>query len=167
MTLTFDLVTSKFIGVIYWPWPIFIQSTMTVTHKLFKILSGHDVANGRTDRQTDGRPHRWTFVGYFFCLKLPNKRLTEWMENSHRWTFVGYFSTQQVTICLPGQTDGGHTIIRPKLYFGRIKRLKNMLIVLSLNKRYSWSLFYFYIIQNIRLNYFLCHFNSKESRTHL
>jgi len=28
---------------------------MTVTHKLFKILSGHDVANGRTDRRTDGR----------------------------------------------------------------------------------------------------------------
>ena len=32
---------------------------MTVTHKLFKILSGHDVANGlidgRIDRPTDGR----------------------------------------------------------------------------------------------------------------
>jgi len=28
---------------------------MTVTHKLFKILSGHDVANGRTDRRTDGQ----------------------------------------------------------------------------------------------------------------
>jgi len=28
---------------------------MTVTHKLFKILSGHNVANGRTDRQTYGR----------------------------------------------------------------------------------------------------------------
>ena len=28
---------------------------MTVTHKLFKILSGHDVANGRTDGRTDGR----------------------------------------------------------------------------------------------------------------
>ena len=41
VTLTFDLVTSKFIGVIYWPWPIFLQSRMTVTHKLFKILSGH------------------------------------------------------------------------------------------------------------------------------
>jgi len=48
-------VTSKFIGVIYWPWPIFLSSTMTVTHKLFKILSGHDVANGRTDGRTDGR----------------------------------------------------------------------------------------------------------------
>jgi len=41
LTLTFDLVTSKFIGVIYWPWLIFNPSTMTVTHKLFKILSGH------------------------------------------------------------------------------------------------------------------------------
>jgi len=39
--LTFDLLTSKFIGVIYWPWPIFLQNTMTATHKLFKILSGH------------------------------------------------------------------------------------------------------------------------------
>jgi len=29
---------------------------MTVTQKLFKILSGHDVANGRTDGRTDG----WT-----------------------------------------------------------------------------------------------------------
>ena len=55
VTLTFDLVTSKFIGVIYWPWPIFLPSTMTVTHKLFKILSGHDVASGRTDGQTDER----------------------------------------------------------------------------------------------------------------
>ena len=52
MTLTFDLVTSKFIGVIYWPWLIYLPSTMTVTQKLFKILSGHDVANGRTDGRT-------------------------------------------------------------------------------------------------------------------
>ena len=28
---------------------------MTVSHKLFKILSGHDVSNGRTDVQTDRR----------------------------------------------------------------------------------------------------------------
>jgi len=41
VTLTFDLVTSKFIGVIYLPCPIFLLSRMTVTHKLFKILSGH------------------------------------------------------------------------------------------------------------------------------
>jgi len=41
VTLTFDLVTSKFIGVIFWPWPIFLPSTMNVTYKLFKILSGH------------------------------------------------------------------------------------------------------------------------------
>jgi len=34
---------------------------MTVTHKLFKILSRHDVANGRTNRRTDGRrPHHNT-----------------------------------------------------------------------------------------------------------
>jgi len=55
VTLTFDLVTSKCIGVINWPWPIFLPITMTVSHTLFKILSGHDVANGRTDRRTDGR----------------------------------------------------------------------------------------------------------------
>jgi len=55
VTLTFDPVTSKCIGVICWPWPIFQPSSMTVTQKLFKILSGHDVANGRTYRQTDGR----------------------------------------------------------------------------------------------------------------
>ena len=28
---------------------------MTVTQKLFKILSGNDVANGPTDRRTDGQ----------------------------------------------------------------------------------------------------------------
>jgi len=39
--VTFDLTTSKFIGVIYWVWPTFLPSTMTVTQKLFKILSGH------------------------------------------------------------------------------------------------------------------------------
>ena len=52
VTLTFDLMTSNFLEVIYWPWPIFLLSTMTVTHKLFKILNGHDLANGRTDRLT-------------------------------------------------------------------------------------------------------------------
>jgi len=41
VTLTFDLVTSEFVGIIYWPWPIFLSSTMTVTHNLFKILSRH------------------------------------------------------------------------------------------------------------------------------
>ena len=64
-----DLVTSKFIGVIYCVWPTFLPSTTTVTHKLFQILSGHDVANGWTD----------------------------------------------------GQKDRGHTIIRPKFHFGCIK----------------------------------------------
>ena len=38
VTLTFDIVTSKCIGVVYWPWPIFLPSTMTVTQKLFKIF---------------------------------------------------------------------------------------------------------------------------------
>ena len=45
-------MTSKFVGVIYWPWPIYLPSTMTVSQTLFKILSGHDVANGRTDGRT-------------------------------------------------------------------------------------------------------------------
>ena len=33
---------------------------MTVTHKLFQILSGHDVANGRTDGRTDRRRYGQT-----------------------------------------------------------------------------------------------------------
>jgi len=33
--------TLKCIGVVYWVWPVFLPSTMTVTRKLFKILSGH------------------------------------------------------------------------------------------------------------------------------
>jgi len=41
VTLTFDPVTSKCKGVIYWPWLIFLQSTMTVTKTVFKILNGH------------------------------------------------------------------------------------------------------------------------------
>jgi len=41
VTMTFDLVTWKIIGVIYWPWPIFLLSSMTVTHTPFKLLSGH------------------------------------------------------------------------------------------------------------------------------
>ena len=41
VTLTFDLVTSKCMEVICWPRPIFLSSTMTITHTLFKILSGH------------------------------------------------------------------------------------------------------------------------------
>ena len=47
MTLTFDLVTSTCIGVIYWPWPIFLLSIMTVSHKLYMMWL--------TDGQTDGR----------------------------------------------------------------------------------------------------------------
>ena len=41
VTLTFDLVTSKFIGTIYWSPPIIQQSRMTVTHKYLKVLRGH------------------------------------------------------------------------------------------------------------------------------
>ena len=55
VTLTFDPVTSKYKGFIYLPCPIFLPSTMTVNQKLFKILSGQDVANGRTDGRTDRR----------------------------------------------------------------------------------------------------------------
>jgi len=41
VTLTADLVSSKCIGVIHWVCPIVlhVQSTMTVTQKLFKLLS--------------------------------------------------------------------------------------------------------------------------------
>jgi len=41
VTLKFDLLTSNFIGIIYWPCPIFLPSTMAITYKLFKILSWH------------------------------------------------------------------------------------------------------------------------------
>jgi len=41
VTLTFDLLTLKSVGVIYWPCPIFLPRRMTVSHKLFKILSWH------------------------------------------------------------------------------------------------------------------------------
>jgi len=41
VTLTFDLLTSKCIGVIYWVWPSFLPSTMTVTYEIFKTLSGN------------------------------------------------------------------------------------------------------------------------------
>jgi len=30
----------------------------------------------KKDGRTDVRPYRWAFVGYFFCLKLPNKQIT-------------------------------------------------------------------------------------------
>ena len=81
VTLTFDLVTSKFIGVIYWPWTIFLLSRMTVTHKLFKILSGHDVDNEQTDRQTDGRTdgqtnERHTIIHPKFYFGRIKNRLT-------------------------------------------------------------------------------------------
>jgi len=49
---------------------------MTVTQKLFKILSGHDVAKGRTDGQTDGRTdRRHTIICpkfYFGHIKINN-----------------------------------------------------------------------------------------------
>jgi len=48
VTLTFDLVTLKYIGDVYWVWLIFLQSTMTVTHKLFKIMGGHFFASNAT-----------------------------------------------------------------------------------------------------------------------
>ena len=45
---------------------------MTVTQKLFKILSGHDVANGRTDGQTDRRTDVIT-DGHLLGNLVPNK----------------------------------------------------------------------------------------------
>jgi len=52
---------------------------VVISVKLFQNLTSNNefmgrTRMGRTDGRTDGRPHRWTFVGYFFCLKLPNKR---------------------------------------------------------------------------------------------
>jgi len=87
VTLTFDLVTSKYIGVIYWPWPIFLLSTMTVSHKLFKILSGHGVANGRTDGQTDGRTdERHTIIrSKFHFGRIKSETRGIFVKNSLLW----------------------------------------------------------------------------------
>jgi len=38
---------------------------MPVTQKLFKILSGHDVANGRTDRRTDRQTDGRADAGFY------------------------------------------------------------------------------------------------------
>jgi len=65
VTLTFDLVTWKLIGVIYWPWPIFLQSAMTVTHKLLKILSGHGFALNSTVTLTFDLG-TWKFIGVIY-----------------------------------------------------------------------------------------------------
>ena len=92
--LTFDLVTSKCIGVIYWPWPNFLPSTMTVTQKLFKILSGHEVANGRTDGRTVGRTpyHNTSEVS---LRRIKNKSLQT--QNIRDRTWLGAVSGSVVT----------------------------------------------------------------------
>ena len=73
-------------------------------------MSGHDVANGRTDRRTVGQTD--------------------------------------------GRTDGRHTIIRPKFYFGRIKKsFKHMVIktLASWTKSLFWNKnFSFLAISSIR-----------------
>jgi len=71
---------------------------MTVTHKLFKILNGHDVANGRTDGQTDGRTDgqtdgRHTIIRpkfYFGRIKMINQCIIcrETTQQTYSWPWI-------------------------------------------------------------------------------
>ena len=116
-TLTFDLLTLLLIGVIYWPWPIFLPRRMTVSHNLFKILSRHgfcikcycDLDLWPTDLKMY-RGHLLTMTNlstkYHDCHLELNKIMS------------GHDVANRRT---DRQTDGRHTILRPKFHFGRIK----------------------------------------------
>jgi len=57
VTLTFELLTPKPIGIIYESWLFMIQRTFNlVCEIILKFMSGHDfVYAGQTDGRTDGR----------------------------------------------------------------------------------------------------------------
>ena len=61
LTLTFDLLTLKSIGIIYWPWSSMIPRKVYLSEISLKLMSGQDFANAR---QTDGScvPFLWTEV---------------------------------------------------------------------------------------------------------
>jgi len=67
-------VTSKFIGVIYWPWPIFLPSTMTVTHKLSRYWADMVFAlNGTVTLTFDLVTSKFTGVIYWpWPIVLPS-----------------------------------------------------------------------------------------------
>jgi len=118
VTLTFDLVTSKSIGVIYLPWPIFLRSRRTVSHKHFKILSGHGFCI-KCFCDLDLWPSDLIIyrVIYWPCpIYLPRTTtVTQKLFKLLRGHDVANWRTDR-------RTDGRHTIIRPKFHFGRIKR---------------------------------------------
>ena len=56
-----------------------IVSTYEVSSEYLKYLRSY--ALDKKCGRTDGRPSGWSLIGYFFCLKLPNKRKTTQQEN--------------------------------------------------------------------------------------
>ena len=56
MTLTFDLLTQKSIGIIYGLWPSLIPRNVYLGEISLKSMSREDFANtGQVDRHTEGR----------------------------------------------------------------------------------------------------------------
>ena len=123
MTLTYHLLTSKFIGVIYWPWPILLPSKMTVTNKLFKILSGHGICiKCNCDLDFDLLTSKLIGVIYWpWPIFLPSTMI---VTNKN----FKILSRHDVA---NGRTDGCHTIIRPKFHFGRIKSMQEWQTIFS------------------------------------
>jgi len=55
VTLTFELLTSKSIGIIYGSWPFMIQRKVNLGKISLRLMSGQDFANaGQTDGQRVG-----------------------------------------------------------------------------------------------------------------
>jgi hypothetical protein len=59
----------------------------------FCVIAGSSFVDERTDGRTDGRSYEWAFIGYFFCLKVPNKT-TKVPNNTDGMNRI----TQQVSI---------------------------------------------------------------------
>jgi len=56
VTLTFELLTPKSIGIIYGSWSFMIQRKVNLGDISLQLLSGQDIAYAeQADRQTDGR----------------------------------------------------------------------------------------------------------------
>jgi len=120
----------KIYGVIYWPWPIFLQSRITV---LFKILIGHgfciksycdlDLVTSKFigviywpgDDQSSYKVEWLSHINFswFFCIKSYCD-LDLWPSDLK--IFRGHLLTMTDRL-----TDRRHTIICQKFHFGRIK----------------------------------------------